>query len=333
MSTWIDKDGRRHVAVMVNGKRTHRRLPEGATARDAKQVEASLREAIGRHKTVNIPGDPPLIELLADYLDNAKATQRSYDTTVYHTKRAAPWAEKYTASQVEQCVAHMVKDMLGSYAPATINRSIGAIKAALTLAWKVRKTPENYGARVSRLPEHNERHEYPTIEVVQKIAAACSPQAQAAIWIALLTGSRRGEVCMIDPAQHVQGDKLTIPASHTKTLRIKTIPIIPIMRPWLDKFPLKISVDGVKSSFRRGRVKAGYPTVRFHDLRHACAALLIEAGEDLYAVGEVLGHTNVQTTKRYAHLEMGRKRAALAKVSDAVSARIAPEIAPQRKTL
>lgn len=138
---------------------------------------------------------------------------------------------------------------------------------------------------------------------------------------------------MIDPAQHVQGDKLTIPASHTKTLRIKTIPIIPIMRPWLDKFPLKISVDGVKSSFRRGRVKAGYPTVRFHDLRHACAALLIEAGEDLYAVGEVLGHTNVQTTKRYAHLEMGRKRAALAKVSDAVSARIAPEIAPQRKTL
>jgi site-specific recombinase XerD len=63
---------------------------------------------------------------------------------------------------------------------------------------------------------------------------------------------------------------------------------------------------------------------QFHDLRHACASLLIQAGEDLYAVGEVLGHKNVQTTKRYAHLQMDRKRAAVDKIGAMVSAKTAP---------
>lgn len=85
-------------------------------------------------------------------------------------------------------------------------------------------------------------------------------------------------------------------------------------------FPLTISVDGVKSAFRRARVKAGFPNVRFHDLRHACASLLIVAGEDLYAVGELLGHSNVQTTKRYAHLQLERKRDAMEKIGAAISA-------------
>lgn len=333
MSNWIDKEGRRHVAVMVNGQRAHRRLPEGATARDAKQLEADLRNAMGRGRAPSIPGDPPLLQLLAAYIDHARAALRSPETAEYHAKRAAPWAEKYLASQADQCAAHMIKDMQGTYKSATINRSIGAIKAALTLAWRSRLIPENYGARIQRLPENNARNEYPTIDVVRKITEHCSAQAQAAIWIALLTGARRGEVCKIDPALHVHGDRLDIPASHTKTLRTRSLPIIAPMRPWLAMFPLTISMDGVKSAFRRARIKAGYPTVRFHDLRHACAALLIEAGEDLYAVGEVLGHSSVQTTKRYAHLEMGRKRAALTKVGAAVSAKIAPEITPERKTL
>lgn len=324
---WIDKDGRWHAAPMVNGRRVHRILPEGATARDAKQLEAELRTAIGRKRGPVLPGDPPLMELLAGYIEHAQRTLRSPDTAIFHARRAGPWAEKYRASEADTCAAQMVKDMTGHYAPATINRSLGTIKAALTLAWREGRISENYGARIRRLAENNERHEYPTVQAVQAIVEHCSEPARAAIWIALLTGARRGEVCRIDPAKHVHGDRLDIPASHTKTLRIKSLPIIAPMRPWLAHFPLSIGEDGVKSAFRRARVKAGFPTVRFHDLRHACAAMLIEAGEDLYAVGEVLGHTNVQTTRRYAHLEMSRKRAALDKISAQFPAGFAQEIA------
>ena len=40
-----------------------------------------------------------------------------------------------------------------------------------------------------------------------------------------------------------------------------------------------------------------------HDFRHTCASRLIQNGLSLYEVASILGHTDVQTTQRYAHLE------------------------------
>lgn len=333
MSTWIDQDGRRHVGVMVNGKRAHRRLPEGATARDAKQVEAELTKALGRQRPVSIPGDPPMMHVLALYVDHAEKNLRSPDTAIHHAKRTATWAKNYRASEAMQMAAQMVGDMSPHYKPATINKSIGVLKTALSLAWHGGLVPENYGSRVHRLPENNRREVIPTVNDVRAIADLCGPQAQAVIWMALMTGSRRGEVCKIDPALHVHGDRLEIPASHTKTLRTKSIPITPPIRALLASFPVGITADGVKSAFRRARVRAGRRHINFHDLRHACASLLIQAGEDLYIVKEVLGHSSITSTQRYTHLQLDKKRQALDKLGAAITAGITPEIAPQRKTL
>ena len=44
------------------------------------------------------------------------------------------------------------------------------------------------------------------------------------------------------------------------------------------------------------------PTVRIHDLRHSFASILVSAGASLPLIGQMLGHTQVQTTQRYAHL-------------------------------
>lgn len=50
------------------------------------------------------------------------------------------------------------------------------------------------------------------------------------------------------------------------------------------------------------RNKAGLADVRIHDLRHSFASLLINSGRTLYEVQHILGHTQVKTTQRYAHL-------------------------------
>jgi integrase len=50
------------------------------------------------------------------------------------------------------------------------------------------------------------------------------------------------------------------------------------------------------------REKAGMPDVRFHDLRHTFASLLINNRRSLYEVQHLLGHTKTRTTERYAHL-------------------------------
>lgn len=314
MSIWTDEDGRIHVGIMVKGKRIHRRLPEGATKGDAKLIEAELRKAAGR-KQVHIPGDPALSEIMGLYMAHADAL-RSPETAKFHAVRAGPWCEGKRASDVEQVVAKMVKDMRGHYKPATINRTIGAIKAAMKIAFDERTIPENYAAKIRRLKENNERHNYLTIEQVKALADCCSENVRAAVWIALLTGCRRGEILKLQKAD-IRGDKLRIQAGNTKTLRERTVPIVPALRPWLEYVPIPINFEGLKTGFDRARKKAGIDA-NFHDLRHSCASLLINMGTPLEVVRDILGHTTVKTTERYAHLEVDRQEEALRKLSGLV---------------
>jgi len=50
------------------------------------------------------------------------------------------------------------------------------------------------------------------------------------------------------------------------------------------------------------RKKAGLSDVRVHDLRHSFASFLVNSGRTLFEVQRILGHTQVKTTQRYAHL-------------------------------
>ena len=50
--------------------------------------------------------------------------------------------------------------------------------------------------------------------------------------------------------------------------------------------------------------------MRLHDLRHSFASLLINSGRTLYEVQIILGHTQVKTTQRYAHLGQDKLLAA-----------------------
>jgi integrase len=59
-----------------------------------------------------------------------------------------------------------------------------------------------------------------------------------------------------------------------------------------------------KRSFKRYLVKAGLSRdIRFHDLRHTAATLLLASGVNVKVVSEMLGHSNVAITLRiYAHV-------------------------------
>jgi len=336
MSIWDDKNGRKHVGIMVAGKRVHRILPEGATTSDAKLVEAELRAAVARapkEKKVAIPGDPPMLQILEIYMQHSE-TLRSASTSKHHAMRLIPWAKKYRASQAQEFADHVIRDMRKliddpktggqkpAYAAATINRSLACAKKGLTLAWKRRLTQENHGLRIEAVSVNNQREVFLTIKEVSEIAQHCTKPAQAAIWAALLTGARRGELFKIR-AEHIGVDTITLPASHTKTNRMRVIPIIPALRPWLEYFPLELTVDGAKSAWRRARVKAGKEHVNFHDLRHSCASIMLGLGVDLYTISKILGHSNVQTTQRYAHLQVDAQRDALGKLSALITPAVA----------
>ncbi|MCG5531801.1 site-specific integrase, partial [Halorhodospira halochloris] len=54
--------------------------------------------------------------------------------------------------------------------------------------------------------------------------------------------------------------------------------------------------------WNRARRDADLPDVRLHDLRHSFASFLVNSGHSLYEVQKLLGHTQISTTQRYAHL-------------------------------
>lgn len=59
----------------------------------------------------------------------------------------------------------------------------------------------------------------------------------------------------------------------------------------------------VAASIRKAIKRAGLVGCRIHTLRHTHASRLIQNGMSVYEVREVLGHTDIKTTMRYAHLE------------------------------
>ena len=70
--------------------------------------------------------------------------------------------------------------------------------------------------------------------------------------------------------------------------------------------------------WRRIRGRAGLDGVRIHDLRHSFASRALALGEGLPMIGKLLGHTQVQTTARYAHLARDTVKASAARIGDSI---------------
>ena len=58
--------------------------------------------------------------------------------------------------------------------------------------------------------------------------------------------------------------------------------------------------------------------MRIHDLRHSYASRALALGESLTMIGKLLGHTQVQTTARYAHLARDSIQNAAARITGSI---------------
>ncbi len=316
MSVRKDTKGQWHVELCVSNERIHRRLPKGSTKSDAELLEAQLLVSVKRDGKRHIPGDPSLTDVLSLYTEHSKQL-RSADTSIYQAVRIAPWCKGMLASQAKQAVDKFIADCHGSYKPASVNRSIGVLKKALKIAWEQGITPDDFGAKIRRIPENNERHEWISPEQAALIASKASDNVKAMIWIALLTGCRRGEILQITQ-DDIKSDHIVIRSQTTKTLKTRIVPIVPALRPWLEYIPVGLKPSGVQTGFRRAAAAVGLGHMHFHDLRHGCATTLVSLGVDLYTIQQILGHSTPRMTQRYAKMSLAVKMEALGKLGDAV---------------
>ena len=205
--------------------------------------------------------------------------------------------------------------------PVRANRVGEVLRKMFTLAvgWGWR---EDNPASAFRRRIENERERFLTPEEIGRLAkvldAAKDQRAAGIIRLCMLTGARSGEVRQARFEQfNLDLGSGSKPAATTKQRKIHRIPIsgdvaaivrqrsllVPKGNPWL--FSGDTPGQPVKE-IRRFWVaiqkEAGLPEVRIHDLRHTFASLLVSGGASLEMIGKLLGHTQMQTTQRYAHL-------------------------------
>lgn len=156
----------------------------------------------------------------------------------------------------------------------------------------------------------------------------------AAIRLLLFTGARLGEILTLK-WEHVDLEAGVLRLAESKTgakLVYLNAPAREVLAnlPRLKGNPYVIIGEkkgahlvNLEKPWRRVRKAAGLDDVRLHDLRHSFASMGAAGGMSLPLIGKLLGHSQAQTTHRYAHLADDPVRQA----SEAVAARIAAAMA------
>ena len=69
----------------------------------------------------------------------------------------------------------------------------------------------------------------------------------------------------------------------------------------------------------------GLEDMRIHDMRHSYASRAQATGESLQMIGRLLGHSEVETTARYAHLAEDSVKESAARVAESIAADLLPQ--------
>ena len=236
--------------------------------------------------------------------------------------------------------------------PTQANRMLAVLSKLFNLAelWGLRPDGSNPCRHVPKYKE-NKRERYLSqaeIEHLGETLAQCEADGSetahviAAFRLLLLTGCRVSEVQKAK-WEYVTDRGLDLPDSKVGK---RCIPLPMAARSVLADLPRTIGnpfiiegrwenthVTDLQRPWRRIRKRAGMDDVRIHDLRHTYASVAVAGGMPIQMVGRLLGHTQLQTTLRYAHLADDPVRAAAEQNSAVIFASINSEKSPNKPHL
>ncbi len=140
-----------------------------------------------------------------------------------------------------------------------------------------------------------------------------TPWTLAAVRLLLFTGARLSEILTLKwQWVDLDGARLNLPDSKTGKKTVHLSPMAcDVLRglPRLSGNPFVICgakprshLVNLEKPWRAIRARAGLDGVRLHDLRHSFASIAAASGLSLVMIGKLLGHSQPQTTARYAHL-------------------------------
>lgn len=221
---------------------------------------------------------------------------------------------KITYEVVEELKQQLLKTGMKQ---ATVNRHLHALSGVLKHASDrgcLRLLPK---IRVYKEKAHRIKVYTPKEEA--EIMKAASTDMKDLIQVLLHTGARLSEILTLQ-TQDVNFDSGLIHIWINKGDRPRSVPMTKAVQEILTRrisasdVPFNISMDKVQIEWRyiRRQCKREHDKeFVIHALRHTCASRLVRAGIDLYVVKEILGHSTIKITERYAHLDPNQLKSAI----------------------
>ena len=264
-------------------------LPEKGNKRKAEAELARLRAEFEPPKEVgDLSSDMLFADYLLEWLEIAKgrlavATYSSYAAMI--KKPVGPYFRQRNLTLRELEARHLqmfYSEMLRKVKPNTVIHYHAIIHSALKYAVKTDMLVQNVADKVDRPKKNSFQPVFLSAEEMQKMFEALrGTKLELPVLVAAFYGFRRGGNCY----------------NHGYDGFV-----------FVDELGERMRANYLTSAFPKFLEDHGLRRMRFHDLRHSCASLLLANGVPLKHIQEWLGHSDFTTTANiYAHLDYKSK--------------------------
>ena len=331
--SFISEDGIRIQLRETTGRTSQREATEYCIKR-IQQIQAKAHQ--------NATGELPCITI-DDAFGRYYYEKGQYNTRPHQTLTRLENIKKtlnvqYLHEINEVAIADFIRQQRDHFSNSTINRYLALISVVLNTAsyeWHVKTATIRIGKLKLKEPAENIKY-LKDWSVAQKIIDRAAPHLKPIIYIALYTGMRLGNILTlkwenIDFTSNVinlkvkdrtkaGGKNLSVPMIdqlvevlqaqpriNEYVFNFRGKPIKSIMSSWRSIF-YKRDANGV---FTKQLKDNTLPYVNFHTLRHTAATWILKKTNNLRITKEILGHADIKTTMKYAHVLDDEKRRAL----------------------
>ncbi|WP_456371190.1 phage integrase [Thermodesulfatator atlanticus] len=319
------------VDVWVGGRRVRERIGPSRTAAKARELKLKQEEA----KAKAMDGDNlGIFYTLADFWPRYAAWCRIHNRD-FKVKRQR-WEKHVKPFFGHKALARIDKRLATTYQqkrlsegakPATINREIALVRHMLSRAVEWGFIEQNPLQGLSQLPENNDdKWKYLTEEDFLQLEKAINPHYRDFLVFLTYTGLRLGDALRVTWKDvDLDGEVILIRGSRTKSGKAFGVPIHSKVKEILVKRAenagkneeeriFRHSDSEFRRAFKKALKEAGLPDIRIHDLRHTFASWLALKGIPIQQIQALLGHSQITTTLRYAHLNPAVLKDAVARL-------------------
>lgn len=265
------------------------------------------------------------LDFFIDKLTSDRAPQNTLKGYTWAARKLRKDFLNYDADKIGRCEVDMLKKNYIHLAAASVNLLLVTLKKTLSLA-------QEYGA-VATVPTMEfltpaVSQDFLTEEEAQRLLDFSHHPLRLMVAIALTTGLRRENIFNLKWTE-IQDGAVTVRAKRGKMI---SIPLSPRVMDMLERhgkyqvrkkgrlsewvFPSVRNFDSPKSDKMDGGLnlvykKASLPHSGWHVLRHTFATSFLRETNNIRLLQDILGHSDISQTARYAHIAMDQKREAL----------------------